>query len=111
MRGTIRKRTLADGSRRYDCRYRAAGRQRTKSFTRRKDADRFLAELARKVHDGSYVETKPTLMRDVFDAWLADLETRFMMGEVKPSTARRTGSPPDRLQWRGPAPPVSSCRR
>ena len=87
MRGTIRRRELADGNRRYDCRYRAAGRQRTKSFTRRKDADKFLADLATKVHDGSYIRTKPAMMEDVFAAWLDDLETRVMMEQLKASTA------------------------
>ncbi len=87
MRGTIRKRTLDDGTRRYDVRYRAAGRQRTKSFRRRKDADRFLAKQMTAVHDGTYIEIQPVPMREVFDAWLDDVDTRVMLGDLKASTA------------------------
>ncbi len=87
MRGTIRKRTLDDGTRRYDVRYRAAGRQRTKTFRRRKDADRFLAKQMTAVHDGSYVEMQPTRMGDVFDSWLDDVDTRVMERNLKASTA------------------------
>ena len=87
MRGTIRRRHLKDGTVRYDARYRAAGRQVEKTFRRKRDAEAFLDKASAAVRDGSYMEVRPSLMRDVFSAWGEDLETRVKLGEVRASTA------------------------
>jgi len=87
MRGSIRKRRLKDGSIRYDARWRAGKKSRERTFRRKKDAEAFLDKTVTSVRDGSYLEIQPALMRDVFTTWLTDLDTRVMLGEVKPSTA------------------------
>lgn len=86
MRGSIQVRTLKDGTRRYHAVWRAGGKQHRKAFAKRKEASRFLAETVAAVHEGSWHETRPALMQDVFKLWLENLETRVMMGEVKAST-------------------------
>ena len=88
MTGSIITLTLRDGrTKRYKAAWRAGGKQKRKTFKRRKDAERFLATVVKSVHEGSWQEVKPALMRDVFRAWLSDLDTRQKLGEIKPSTA------------------------
>ena len=87
MRGSIRTRRTKAGAKRYDVIFRAAGKQRWRTFQKKRDADRFLAETVTKVHDGSFQEVRPEFMSRVFQAWLQHLETRVKMGEVKASTA------------------------
>lgn len=87
MRGAIRKRTLNDGAVRYDARWRAGGKIREKTFKRKRDAERYLVDTVKKVHEGSWQEVTPALMREVFVAWLEDLDTRVKLGEIKSSTA------------------------
>ena len=89
MKGTVVTRTLNDGSKRYHAVWRANGKQRWKTFHRRKDADLFLTGIVRSVHDGTYREVKPLLMNGVFDRWLSQwLEVQVKLGKPKPSTAR-----------------------
>ncbi len=89
MRGSIHKRTLKDGKTvRYDCSWRdASGKQYRKTFTRKKDAENFLNEASKDVHDGAFVRVTPTPMKTVFTEWLEQLETRQKSGELKASTA------------------------
>ena len=87
MTGSIQVRTLKGGTKRYHAVWRAGGKQKRKAFSRKKDATRFLADTVKKVHDGTYVETRPAMMREVFAAWLSDLDTRVILGEIKPSTS------------------------
>lgn len=87
MRGSIRKRNLKDGTVRYDARYRFGSKYRERTFRRKKDAESFLDKTAMSVRAGSYVDVAPALMSEVFEAWLEDLDTRVMLGELKTSTA------------------------
>src|SRR5262245_36258485 len=90
MAGWVVTRTSADGSKRYDARWRIApGKIKGRTFTRRKDADRYLTNMVKKVQDGTYVDVAPTLMGEVFDRWLElDLAVRIQEGSLKPSTAK-----------------------
>ncbi|MCH8269204.1 MAG: site-specific integrase [Acidobacteria bacterium] len=89
MQGSIVKRTLKDGSKRYFAVFRAGGKQTWKGFPRRKDAERFLASTVKSVNEGTYTEVKPLLLNDVFDRWLShSLEVRLKQGLLKPSTAK-----------------------
>lgn len=88
MRGSIRTRELQDGSKRYDCIWRAGGKQHWKTFQKKKDAETFLAETVVDVHSGAFVPVQPKTMADVFDTWLKNLDTRLKLGDqMKPSTA------------------------
>jgi hypothetical protein len=90
MNGRIITRTAADGTKRYDARWRIApGKVKGKTFTKRKAADRYLTNMVKKVHEGTYVDVQPTLMDQVFDRWLEhSLEVRLREGSLKPSTAK-----------------------
>jgi len=89
MQGSIYKRLLKDGTPRYYAVHRTpAGKQKTKTFQRRKDAERFLTNTVKMVQDGDYFDVKPQLMGDLFDHWLShSLEVNLKLGKVKPSTA------------------------
>jgi len=43
--------------------------------------------MVKSVQDGTYQEIRPVLMRDVFTAWLSDLDTRVKLEQLKESTA------------------------
>jgi len=88
MKGSIVTRTLKDGVKRYDAVWNAAGKQRWKTFQRRRDAENFLITTVKSVHDGTYQDLKPALMDEVFNAWLQHLQTQEHLGKVKFSTAR-----------------------
>jgi integrase len=88
MKGSIVTRTLKDGTKRYDAVWTAAGKQRWKTFQRRRDADNFLVTTVKSVHDGTYQDLKPTPMDAVFTQWLRHLQTQEHLGKVKFSTAR-----------------------
>ncbi len=88
MTGTIMTRTLADGSKRYDAVWRADGKQKWRTFTRRKAAEKFLAGAVKATHEGTYQDVTPTLMGAVFDRWLThSLDVRVKQRLLKPSTA------------------------
>jgi hypothetical protein len=56
-RGFVKTRLLQDGkTKRYDAVIRIFGRERKKSFARKKDADRWLGDLSKDVRDGTYQE-------------------------------------------------------
>ncbi len=70
MRGTIVKRELKDGAKRYHAVFRdPSGKQRWKAFVKKRDAEKFLTNSAKQVMDGSYQHVKPANMNDVFDRW------------------------------------------
>ncbi|MGH8936074.1 MAG: tyrosine-type recombinase/integrase [Acidimicrobiia bacterium] len=69
--GSIRKRP--DRSNPYQARYRAPdGRERTKAFRRRVDAERWLLEREREKARGEWVD--PALGRTTFGEWVTDVE-------------------------------------
>lgn len=89
MTGSIVTRTLQDGTKRYDAVYRAGGKQRWKTFDRRKDAERFLTSTVKEVQEGNYIHVKPLGMGEVLDRWLShSLDVRLKTGLLKPSTAK-----------------------
>lgn len=71
----------------------ATGKGHKKTFSRRKDAQAHLVEVQKQVQDGTFTEIQPKPMSEVFQEWLADLDTRVQLKEIKPSTASayRTG--------------------
>jgi integrase len=89
MTGWIVVRQTAAGPR-YDARYRVGpGAIRGKTFTKRRAAEAYLAEMVRRVHDGSYVEPAPIVMRDVFARYLEhEVDVRVQEGSLKPSTVK-----------------------
>jgi integrase len=90
MKGWVVTRTAANGSKRYDARWRIGpGTIKGKTFRRRKDADTYLTNMVKRVQDGTYVDVQPALMGEVFDRWLEhSLDVRVKEGSLKPSTAK-----------------------
>jgi len=90
MTGWIVTRTAADGSKRYDARWRIGpGKIKGKTFTKKKAAENYLNTMVGRVQDGSYIEVQSTMMGDVFDRWLEhSLDVRVKEGSLKPSTAK-----------------------
>ena len=89
MTGTIVTRTAKDGTKRYHAVYRAGGKQRWKTFNRKKEAEKFLTSTVKEVQDGNYTHVRPLPMADVFDRWLThSLEVREKQALLKPSTAK-----------------------
>jgi integrase len=71
MMGSIRKRT--DRQKPYLARYRAPdGRERTRAFRLKVDAERWLVERERDKHRGDWVD--PSLGRIAFGEWVAEVE-------------------------------------
>lgn len=71
-------RTTADGTKRYDVRYRdPAGKVRNRTFRRRKDADRFAATTAADIARGQWVDPNAgrLLFRDYAERWVAERTT------------------------------------
>jgi integrase len=81
MKGWVTVRETADGRKRYDATWRVGGRIKTKTYDRRKDADNYLVEIVKRVHDGTYREIEPLTFREYSTKWLAGLG-------LKPSTVR-----------------------
>ena len=89
MTGTIVTRTMKDGTKRYNAVWRAEGKQKWRTFQRRKDAERFLMGAVKATHEGTYQDVTPTLMAAVFDRWLThSLDVRVKQGLLKVSTAK-----------------------
>jgi len=87
---SIHKRMTKSDGPRWDVFYRnGAGRQRTKTFKRHKDARAWKVEHEKEKQDGTYRDVRPAPMEEVFDSWLEDeLEVRLATGDrMKPSTA------------------------
>ena len=89
MKGVILTREVKDGTKpdgmprvakRYDACWRVDGKQKSKTFAKRKAAERFLTDTVKQVQDGTYVEIKPTTFKAYAEAWLTGL------GDLKPST-------------------------
>jgi integrase len=79
--------TPVRAEKRYDAIYRDPnGRQRWKTFTKRKDAEKFLASTVVSVHNRSYVELTPVSFTAFVTDWLKNLTG------VKPSTRRAYAS-------------------
>lgn len=88
MNGTIVTRTRKDGKR-YFAVWRANGRQKWKAFTKRKEADRYLATVVKAVQDGAYRDIQPLGVSELLDRWLTQsLEVRVKQGLLKGSTAK-----------------------
>jgi integrase len=88
MTGWIETRKTQAGQR-YDACWRSGSKKKSRTFQRRKDAERFLAAVVTHVHEGGYVDVKPMLLDKVLDLWLTGaLEVRVKEGSLKPSTAR-----------------------
>jgi integrase len=89
VKGWIEARRAADGTKRYDARWWIGAKKKTKTFTRRKDADTYLTNMVKQVQDGTYVDVQPAMMSEVFDRWLThSLAVRLKEGRLKPSTAK-----------------------
>jgi len=85
MKGWVRTRTTGKGERRFDACFRVGGRGeriQIKTFSKRRDADRFLTESVRQVQLGAYVEIKPITFREYTETWQQGL------ANLKPSTRR-----------------------
>jgi integrase len=90
MTGTIITREINDGTKRYDADWRGNdGKQHRKTFTRRKDAEKFLTATVKAVNDGLWFDVTPQPMTTVFDRWVShSLDVRRKQGVLKPSTAK-----------------------
>ena len=86
MKGWVVTRTAADGSPRYHASWRVGTKIKTRTFKRRKDADRYLVGAVGKVLDGTFVDITPTTFREYAGRWLDGLN------QLKPSTKRAYGS-------------------
>jgi integrase len=91
MKGFILTREVKDGTKpdgspryvkRYDACWRVNGKQKSKTFAKRKAAERFLTTTVKKIQDGDYVEIKPTTFKAFAERWLEGLS------DLKPSTRR-----------------------
>ena len=80
---------VTKGPVRYDCLWRAGGRQRSKTCVTRHEADSFLNSVVKATQEGTYTPVKPMRMGDLFDRWLThSLDVRFKQGVLKPSTVK-----------------------
>ena len=88
MTGSIKRRILRDGSIRYDVIWRTpTGKQKWKSFKKKKDADNFITKTVQSVQDGSYTELRPVPMDELFDKWVEEwLAVQEQLGKPKRST-------------------------
>lgn len=82
-RGTIVTRTLDNGEKRYDTVIRIAGKQRWKTFTRKKDAEDYLDRHSTDIRDGTYREIQKATFGEYAAHWK---ETHAIQENVKPST-------------------------
>lgn len=88
MKGWVETRKAADGKR-YDACYWIGSKKKSKTFTKRKAAERYLTNVVKAINDGTYVDVAPALMGEVFDRWLEhSLAVRLKEGSLKPSTGK-----------------------
>ena len=73
---------------RYDCSWWAGGKKRSKTFSKKHDASRFLASVVTETHNGTYQQTRAVSMSVVFDEWEKNLDVRLQQGRIKPSTRK-----------------------
>lgn len=82
-RGTIVTRRQKDGTKRYATVIRIGGRQRWKTFAKRKDAEAYLDKNSTDIREGTYRELK----RSTFDGYVKSWSKTHMIPEkLKPST-------------------------
>jgi len=62
MKGFINTRVLPDGAKRCDPLWRANGKQKQKRSKRKHDAETYLTDTIKKVHDNTYRDVKPAPM-------------------------------------------------
>jgi integrase len=75
---------IASGGRRYEVRYRDhEGKQRSRAFSARKDAQTFKLDVERRRQAGLLYQPQPELFRESAKAWLARFE-RGAAGRVRP---------------------------
>src|SRR4030095_16946866 len=96
MKGWVVTRNAADGTKRYDARWRIApGKIRGRTFNRKKDAEHYLTTMVGRVQDGSYVDVQPVPMGRVFDEWAAlELDVRLKEGSLTPASGSSYRSRP-----------------
>ena len=82
-RGAIVTRQLKSGRKRYDTVIRIDGRQRWKTFTKKKEAEDYLDRHSTDIRDGTYREIKKARFRDYAKHWQ---ETHLIPQNFKPST-------------------------
>jgi integrase len=86
MKGWIRTRTAGDGSPRYDVQFRVGRTIKSKTFTKRRAADRFLTAAVDRVQTGTYFDVKaPVTFREYAETW------QHGLGHLKPNTRRNYG--------------------
>jgi integrase len=89
MRGSIHKRIAKrSGTPRYDCIFRAGGKQVWRTFKTKKAADDFLATTVTDVNEGTFRRVTPLRLQDVFDKWTTAIEAAETLGQLKLSTRR-----------------------
>jgi integrase len=86
MKGWVVTRNAADGTKRYHASWRVGAKIKTRTFKRRKDADRYLIGAVGRMMDGTYVDIVPTTFGEYAARWFAGLN------QLKPSTKRAYGS-------------------
>jgi integrase len=80
MKGWVVTRSAKDGSKRYHASWRVGTKIKTKTFHRRKDADRYLTNTVKQVQDGTYRDIRPASFKEYAEKWLEGL------ADLKPST-------------------------
>jgi len=83
--GSIYKKILKDGSRRYEARIRLNGKPVGKRFQRKKDAEEWLARYSVDVLDGTYRKLKKGTFGQYIEHWK---ETHLIPAKYKPSTLK-----------------------
>src|SRR5687768_10342985 len=71
---------VTKGKTHYDCSWWAGGRKRSKTFEKIRQAEKFLTSTVKQVQDGTYTQTRPTLMGKVFDGWKEHMEVKEKQG-------------------------------
>lgn len=82
-RGTIITRELENGEKRYDTVLRINGKQRWKTFTKKREAEDFLDHYSTDVRDGTYREIKKATFDEYASLWR---QTHLIPQNFKPST-------------------------
>src|SRR5437868_82169 len=82
-RGTIITRTLENGEKRYDCVLRIHGKQKWKTFGRKRDAEDYLDRHSTDLRDGTFREIKKCSFGEYCTHWKA---TYMLPQNYKPST-------------------------
>ena len=83
---SVRRRVAKDGSASWNVQYRDGGKQRTRTFPTKREADAFDAEVKRRKRDGAFAQAEPSSMTlgDWAEQWLVTHG-----GEWAPTTYRQ----------------------